>query len=243
MTLQTTVANGMGFGVVGEEFLAGPRRAQPGIIDSDGVTNGPNYVGYGYTQVTGADGHCALGAAGGGVFFGWAANPKVYPEYGTTGNSLAPSLALRQYTEAEFVYDSTGFNILLPAAANIGDLVYFDNVTGAPFTQPKVGNVAGAGTAATASNVLTVAALPAGSPPIGIGSVITLATGDIATVTSLGTGTGGNGTYNVTPTPDHAAQAFSSTTVTPTGKTRAPAWEVVRYNIPAAGLAVIGVVN
>ena len=143
MTLQSTVSDQMGFGVPGEEFLAGPRRAQPGIIDSDGVTNGPTRVGYAFTNVAGADGHMTLGGVG--VFAGWLANPKVYPERGSVGDTLAPSLDLPQYAEAEFLYDSTGMNCELGAAANIGDLVYYNTTTGAPVTQPKTGNVAGAG--------------------------------------------------------------------------------------------------
>lgn len=237
MTLQTTVAAKQGFGVPGEIFLDGPTRAQPGIIDSDGVSN-PNRVGRAFTQVAGADGHCTIG--GTGVFYGWLSNPKVYPNRGTTGDTLAPSLDLPQYAEGEFVYDATGYELPLAGAGNIGDAIYFDTTTGIAQAQAKTGNVGGAGRVTYATNVATVATLAAGQPVIGVGSVFLNADGSQATVISLGSGTGGNGTYNMTTTPDHASEAFTYSSVAPSGKQRAPGWEVVRYNIPSAGLAVIG---
>lgn len=244
MTFQTSVSTQMAFGVPGELFLGGPHRAQPGIIDSTGATN-PNRVGRAFTQVPGVgnDGHCTVG--GTGTFFGWLFNPKVYASRGTVADgTLAPSLDLPQYSEGEFCYDATGLIVSLPAAANIGDLVYYDTTTGAPSTSPASYPASGAQRVAFASNVATVSLAPAGMPPIGNGTVLTSADGQQAIVSAVLTGTGGNGTYTVSTVADHAAQAFSiAKAAAPAGKARAPGWEVVRYSIDAAGVAVIGVVN
>ena len=241
MTLQTSVAAAQGFGVVGEVYLAGVMRAQPGIIDSAGADPNENRVGRVFTQGT-ADGHCNVG--GSGVFYGILANPKVYPLRGIVGDTLAPSLDLPQYAEGEFVYDTTGLIVTLPAAANVGDDVLYDTTSGVISTQPSSAPATGAQRVAYASNVATVSAVPAGFPPIGVGSQFTTADGQVTTVTSLGTGTGGNGTYNVGTVTDHAAQAFALAKVAvPSGKARVPGFQVVRFSIPSAGLAVVGNIN
>jgi hypothetical protein len=71
---QSSVAADIGFGVVGELFLDGPLRAQPGIIDSAG----PNTVGFAFSGVAGADGHCAVGGAPaeGAVFTAFWRTPR-----------------------------------------------------------------------------------------------------------------------------------------------------------------------
>lgn len=232
MTLQTTVAAKQGFGVPGENFLEGPLKAQPGIIDSTGVTN-PNRVGRAFTGVAGSDGHCTVGATG--VFYGWLANPKVYPNRGSATDTLAPSLDLPRYAEAEFIYSATGLEVVLAGAGNIGDAIDFDTTTGIPEARPKSGSATGSVT----SNVLTVTAADSGGALIGVGSIVTTSAG-VATVESLGTGTGGTGTYNLSTTPNAGSGAVTFNTVPASGKQRAPGWEVVRYNIPSAGLGVIG---
>lgn len=245
MTLQTTVFALMGFGVPGEIFLDGPTRAQPGIIDSAGVDPNFNRVGRVFTNAAAADGHCSLG--GSGVFFGILANPKVYPLRGTVGDTLAASLDLPQYAEAEFVYDTTGIIVTLPAAANIGDEVLYDTTSGIVSTQPANYPSSGAQRVAivAATGVATVTLAPAGMPPIGPGSVLTAADGQVLTVTNVLTGTGANGTYTtVGSTADHAAQAFTLTKpAVASGKARVPGFQVVRYNTPSAGLAVVGNIN
>lgn len=244
-TGQNTVAINMAAGVVGEIAYDGPTRAQPGVIDTDGVTN-PNRVGRVFTQGS-SDGHCGVG--GTGVFYGILANPKVYPLYGTAaGGALAASLDLPRYAAAEFVYDTTGIFVSLPAAANVGDEALFDTTTGAISTQPGSAPVSGAQRVAFASTggvtTATVSAVPAGFPPIGVGSVLTAADGKVATVTALGSGTGGNGTYITGTVADASAQAFAlSKPGLPSGKARIPGFVVVRNSIPSAGLAVIGNVN
>lgn len=240
-TGQSTVAIKQAFGFVGELYLDGPHRAQPGVIDSTGITN-PNRVGRVFTATVGVDGHCGVGGAG--VFFGILANPKVYPLFGTlAGGALGPSLDLPQYAPGEFVYDTTGIIVGLGAAASVGDPAFYDLTTGVISTQVKLGNAAGTGQAAIASNVMTVSALPAGQPLIGVGSVIVTAAGNQGTVVSLGSGTGGNGTYNTIGLADHSAESFTYTPIAPANGTRMPGFEVVRFNIAAAGLAVIGNIN
>lgn len=240
MGFQSTVNTNTGFGVVGELFLDGPLRAQPGIIDSTGATY-PNRVGRAFTNVAGSDGHMTVG--GTGVFAGILANPKVYPNNGTSaGGTLAASLDLPQYSKGEFVYNTTGLIVNLETDANIGDTIDFDQTTGALYArlgvQPSSGAQRVANVAAT--GVATVSLTPAGAPPIGIGSVLRLADGQTLTVTALGTGTGGNGTYQTTGgTADHAAQAFSYTSVPASGNVNIPDSAVQRYSETGGGLAVV----
>lgn len=237
MSLQSTVNTNMGFGIVGTLFKDGPLRAQPGIIDSVGTVN-PNRVGRAFTQVA-ADGHCTIGGAG--IFFGILADPKTYASLGTAAGTLAATLDLPQYAQGEFVYSTTGLIVRLEAAGNIGDLVDFDTTTGQLYPRPIVAAPA-AGTVAVAANVATVAALTAGSPAIGIGTVLNTLNGP-ATVQSLGTGAGGNGTYNISPVPNSAATAFTYQTSAPTGRAEIPRARVMFYSTTAAGNAVISMAN
>ena len=241
---QSTVSLAQGFGVVGEIFLDSPYRAQPGIIDSDGVTY-PNRIGQAFTGVAAADGHAVVGGAIGigAPFYGILANPKNYPLYGTAaGGTLAPSLDLPQYAEGQFV--TMGEMIVsLPAAAAIGDLIDYDTASGALSSRVAVQPSSGAQRVAFASNVATVSLTPAGAPPIGLGSILTTADGQSVRVVSLGTGTGGDGTYNVSAAVDHAAQAFSYKSVPASGKAEVPNCVVDRYNLTGAGLAVIKLTN
>lgn len=238
---QASVATNMAFGVVGEIFLGSYWRAQPGIIDGDGATN-PNRVGRVFTQVVGSDGHVIVGGAG--PLAGILANPKVYASAGVAGDPLGATLDLPQYAKGEFVYDTTGIIVALGAAANVGDDCYYDTTTGVISTQPGSWPATGAQQIAYASNVATVTLTPPGMPPIGPGSVITTADGQVVTVVSLLSGTGGNGTYNVGTAVNHAAQSFSFTrAAAPSGKARLQGFSVQRYSPTAAGLAVIGVTN
>lgn len=238
MTFQSTVNTNTGFGVVGELFLDGPLRAQPGIIDSDGVTY-PNRVGRAFTNVAGSDGHMTIG--GTGAFAGILANPKVYPLQGTAaGGTLAPTLDLPQYAKGEFVYDTTGLIVTLENSAAIGDTVDFAQTDGKLYARAANVAAAGAQRVAFASDVATVTLSPAGMPAIGVGSILNTADGQSVRVVSLGTGTGGNGTYNVTGAADHAAQAFSFNSVPASGNTNIEGSKVTRYSESGGGLAVVG---
>lgn len=137
MTFQSSVANNIGFGVVGELAFDGPLRAQPGRLDSASAAN--NVIGRAFTVKddatagydTAADPQPLDVQAGGtGVFAGILANPKVYPLYGTTGDTLASSLTLPNNTIGTLVQETAGMIIAVPAACAIGDWVWFDNTTG-----------------------------------------------------------------------------------------------------------------
>lgn len=234
----------MSAGVVGELFKGSDWRCQPGIIDSDPATN-PNLVGAVYTQVVGSDGHCKLGAAPleGGQFYGILCNPKEYALLGTAaGGTLAPTLALPRYTIGSFCRNTTGLFVPFEQAGNVDDYVDYDTTTGKLYPRASLGTT-GVGTVASTSNVVTVAALPAGSPKIDVGTVFATPKGP-ATVVSLGTGTGGNGTYNVTAVVDFGATAgVAYTSPVPTGRAQIPGCRVAFYNIPAAGLGVVAMNN
>ena len=236
MVGQQSVNIEMAAGFPGQPYLSGPHRAQPGTIVSAGTSH-PNYVGYAYTYSS--DGNCTLG--GSGVFYGILVNPGNYPLYGTSSGALAPTLALPQYSPGEFMYDTTGIWVELGAAANVGDNVYYDTTTGAIGSQAPAILIAGAQRIAYASNVATVSLTPAGTPPLQIDSVITTADGQVTAITSLGTGTGGNGTYNVGTVTNASAQAFGATKLAaPSGKLFIPGWSVLRFTLAGAGLGLIG---
>lgn len=242
---QSSVAATLAAGVPGELFKGSFWRVQPGVIDSDGVTNGPNLVGAVYTQTVGVDMHCKLGGtpAEGAAFYGILVNPKEYVNFGTVaGGPLGPTLALPQYAKGSFCRNSTGLFVTLQAAANVDDFVDFDVLTGLIYPRARFATT-GVGTLAIASNVGTIASAPAGMAPIGVGTIFNTLSGP-ATVLSLGTGTGGNGTYNLSPITNQAATANTTFSTAPaTGRAEIPNARVQFYNIPAAGLGVISLNN
>lgn len=148
MTLQSTVFNNIGFGVVGEIFLNGPLRSQPARLDSSDAAL--NVIGRAFTVKddatasfeTSADPQPLDVQAGGTtVFAGILANPKVHALYGTSGDSLGSSLTLSNNTMVELVQECAGIIIAVPAACAIGDWVYYTNATGALVTAaPGAGN-------------------------------------------------------------------------------------------------------
>ena len=76
---------------------------------------------------------------------------------------------------------------------------------------------------------------------MGIGSIIKNAAGEIlGTVISLGTGTGGTGTYNLNTLATVGSAAMTANTIPVDGYQSAHA-TVVRFDASAAGLAVIQV--
>lgn len=138
---QATVSNNIGFGIPGELYLEGPLRAQPGVLNTTAADN--NVVGRAFTVrddgtasfETSADPQpmeMQAGApTGTPVFGGILANPKIYASLGTTaGGTLAPTLTLPNGVVAEFVVETAGIIVQLPAAFAIGDWIYFTNATG-----------------------------------------------------------------------------------------------------------------
>lgn len=219
----------------GQAYLSGPHRAQPGTINSSGATY-PNYVGYAYTQVAGQEGFCTLG--GSGDFFGILMNPQNFPLYGSASGALAPSLAMPQYAPGEFAYEHTGLGVMVSANANIGDLVDYNITTGAIVTRPPTVSFTGAVT----SNVLTVSAVTAGSAPIQVGSVFNTP-GGVMEIISLGTGTGGTGTYNVDDVANFTSAAIAGNSAPVAGNKNIDKWKVVRFNVTYSSTPVAAVIG
>jgi hypothetical protein len=126
MAFQSTVSANMGFGVVGEIFDDGPRRAQPFILRSDDAAL--NVFGRAFTVLS--EGVAEAGKDGAQVFAGILINPKAHASYGTAaGGPLAPTLTLANEVVGELCSEGS-IVVTLPGAANIGDLVYFTDATG-----------------------------------------------------------------------------------------------------------------
>jgi hypothetical protein len=244
MPLQSSVNTYNTIGFPGNLAFDVPMRAAPFNLVS---TPQVNTVGYACTVISGGNpdtvgGSPLAGTAkvgGTGVFAGIIIMPKSYVTSGTGGSALAPTLALPDNTTAELLQEGQIF-VSLGTTANIGDLVYYDNTTGA------LGSVAPTSsfTGVVATNTLTVSAYVAGGAPLGVGSQITGANITQPTfITALDTGTGGNGTYTVTGAATVASSAMTGSAIAPSGKTFISNTRVARYDVAAAGLAVISVGN
>ena len=142
MGFQTGVTADMGFGVVGEVFDDGPRRAQPFTLTSDDAAN--NIFGRAFSVVS--EGVAKAGKTGSLVFAGILINPKEHVSLGTlAGGSLAPTLTLPNGTIGSLMSEGSVI-VSLPASANIGDVVYFTTATGAIVTTAPGAAAPGAST-------------------------------------------------------------------------------------------------
>lgn len=128
MAFQSTVNFAQGAGVVGELFVQSPRIALEYILNSADAAY--NVFGRCFTVVS-------QGVAEAGnpdedaIFAGFLVNPKGSTTSGTVaGGSLAPTLTLPNYSQGELLTEGIIW-VSLPAAAAIGDLVVYDNTTGA----------------------------------------------------------------------------------------------------------------
>jgi len=127
MSFQSTVYNIQGFGVPGELFTDSPYQAQPYTIQSASAAY--NIIGATVCTIT-SQGFCQAGAGGTLGFAGFLVDPKASALFGTGGVPLAPTLTLNNFQTVQCL--TMGVMIVtLPAAANIGDNVIFDNTTGA----------------------------------------------------------------------------------------------------------------
>lgn len=230
---QSTVNTRFGFGVIGELIHDGPQRATRRTLNSSGTANN---IGAAFT----VDATTGIAQVGGALsatrlFGGILSNPKEYVSYGTTGGGpLAATLALPDNAEGDLLEMGTVV-VNTTTACNIGDLLVYDNTTGALSTLPPVTTF----TASQTTTVLTVTGTPVGN--LGVGSVVT--TGALQSVIqSLGTGTGGAGTYNVNTSQSVGSGAMSATTVAPTGKTLVPNG-TARSTTSAAGLIAARLTN
>jgi len=224
----------------GEVLFNGPEpRVEPRIIYSAST---PNTFGFVFTESTAGDvqlGNTAT-AGGAGIFAGILISPKSSALFGTTaGGPLAPSLDLPNYKPGQLLKFGT-VAVAIPAAASIGNLVTYTIATGA--ISATFAPTA-AFTAAQSTTTLTVSAITAGN--IGIGSVIKNASGQIlGTVTALGTGTGGTGTYtlNTSATVSSAAMTANSA-VSATTDALVPNAVVSVLPLSAAGTGFITLTN
>ena len=230
MPFQSSVNIALGAGVVGDVSFESPSRATPYVLSSADASY--NVVGRAFT--VSSEGVAAAG--GTGIFAGILANPKVYPLQGTSAGTLTPTLTLPNNATAELVTMGDMYTYL-PAAANIGDLVAYDTTTGALSTTAPVA----AFTAAQSTTTLTVSAITAGT--LGVGSVVTQASGQLSTIIALGTGTGGTGTYTLDTSQTVSSGAATATSVAGSGKKFVPNTVVSKFTVSAAGLANITLTN
>lgn len=132
MAFQSAVNYDLGFGVVGEQFLAGDVRATPANIVSGSAAN--NVIGRAFTISDDANssGDAVTAAAGGtGIFGGILSNPKEYSTAGTAaGGALAPTLTLPNNSIGSLVNVTPGHVITLAGAADVGYWVEFVQATG-----------------------------------------------------------------------------------------------------------------
>jgi len=125
MAFQSSVAFFQGAGVQGDIYLDDPHRAQSYILASALAS----YNVIGATAYTVASQGVAQ-AGGTGPFAGILVNSKEYALYGAGGIPLNPSMTLPNNSQADILSMGTIF-VFLPAAAAIGDVVIYDNTTGA----------------------------------------------------------------------------------------------------------------
>jgi hypothetical protein len=233
MSFQSAIAAALGFGMVGEILLDGPTRAKPAVLK--GATAANIAVGR-YFTLDASDGLYAPGGTGldGGIL----SNPKALQAIGTTaGGPLAPTLVVPAGTVGELL-DMGQLVVSLTNACAIGDLVEYAQADGTLAALPPV--VTYSGVIAVTTGILTVSSasaganLAVGSPVIGTG----VPAGTI--ITALGTGTGGNGTYQTNITT--AVSAFTDGTAPNTANTGysiIPGARVIRQANAAAGLTAV----
>lgn len=123
MGFQSSVSLKQGFGIVGDIYTDGPLRVQSLALNSTDAAN--NIVGRAFTLVS--EGYAQAG--GSGAFVGIMVNSKSQANYGTSGNTLAPSLAVANARQAEFLKMGEVV-VYLNSAADIGDAVAYDDDTG-----------------------------------------------------------------------------------------------------------------
>lgn len=135
-TFQSSVNIYSGSGVPGEQYDDSPSRALPYTINSALATY--NIVGSTFcTITTGAAlnnaGVVQAGSAGTLGVAGLLVGPKDYALFGTGGQALDPTLTVPNQTLVQCATMGRFF-VQLPASANVGDWVIFDNTTGAAST-------------------------------------------------------------------------------------------------------------
>jgi hypothetical protein len=125
MSFQQTVYNVQAYGVQGTWVDDSPRRAAPYILNSDDALK--NVVGA--TAYT-LDAEGKAKAGGTGLYLGVLADPHTLPLNGTTAGVLTPTMIIGNGLNAAIASMGTLW-VRLPTSAAIGDVVIFNNTTGA----------------------------------------------------------------------------------------------------------------
>lgn len=245
---QVNIFNALG--IVGNQADNGPVRAQTWNLYSAGQAQS---IGFAFTKTTGGNpdptayppGSSLAGSAqvgGTGQFAGIFVNPLEQTLWGaaSVGGALTPSLVVPDYSIGALATFGQFF-VKLASTSLVGNLVYYDNTTGALDSMAPSSSFTGV----VATNTLTVSAFVSGGAPLAIGTVISGTGVTPGTVISaLGSGTGGNGTYTVTGAATVSSTTMTGNAVAPSGKTFVPNCVVTRYDVPAAtSVAVIQLTN
>lgn len=222
-------------------YLGAEPRIQPHVLYHASL---PLYIGYAYTLSTAGDLQTSNTATVGGAtadFAGIFVKPKEQFSFGTTaGGPLAATLAVPNYTTGGLM-KSGHCAVSLPAAAALNDKVVFDTTTGALST---VIHVPASMTYDQSTTTATISSFVAGGTPIGVGSVFVSSTGAyLGTVQSLGTGTGGNGTYVVETSATVSGATATAQPIAGSGKRFVPNAIVDFVPLTAAGIAIITLTN
>lgn len=125
-TFQSTVNINLGFGVPGELIVDGPQRVDSLTLGSTGGYIGTAFTKSNTTNIASQGGAITAGST---VFAGILVNPKAYASFGGAGAPLDPTLFLHGNSQGEFLTMGT-IVVTLDGAANIGDLVQYDETTG-----------------------------------------------------------------------------------------------------------------
>lgn len=128
MSYQSSVFQFQASGVQGEIYSDYPVGSDAYVINSASAAN--NIFGNACSIVTTTQGQVKMGNSDGAPFAGFLIFPKAQASFGTSGQPLAPTLAVPNGTVVD-VLNLGMIWVFLPAAAAIGDLVIYDNVTGA----------------------------------------------------------------------------------------------------------------
>ena len=139
-TFQSTVNVNLGFGIPGELIVDGPQRVDSLTLDDVGGYIGTAFTKSNTTNIASQGGAVVAGTS---VFAGILVNPKAYASFGGANAPLDPTLFLGPNTQGEFLTMGT-IVVTLDGAANIGDLVQYNETTGVlsaiePGTAPATG--------------------------------------------------------------------------------------------------------
>jgi hypothetical protein len=127
MPFQSSVFINMGAGVQGDIFADQPKIGQTYTLVS--ALASYNIVGATCYTIT-SQGIAQAGSGGTLGFAGFLANSKVYPLANPSGSPLAPTMTLPNQAIGELITQGAMW-VFLPNTANIGDLIVYDNTTGA----------------------------------------------------------------------------------------------------------------